>query len=192
MERKPHELFSYLSLLIPCFLTSNSLFTNILCMSFDKHYELRFKTQVDKRHAFICGSVSGIIATAAVHPLDLLRTRMALRINDLNIYKTMITNIYYQEGLKAFFRGLKPNIFGIFLYKGISFYFYENLVKKFKETNFLTKSHSQQFWAAGLASISAQIMTYPFDVIKRRYMVINDHEKKWFHKFDQTYCDGSL
>lgn len=115
-----------------------------------------------------------MIAAASVHPLDLLRTRMALRVNDFNIYKTLIKSIYVNEGFLAFFKGIQPNLFGVFLYKGISFFFYENILRLIGENNWIRKSHTRQFTAGAIASITAQIMTYPFDVLKRRYMVVKD------------------
>ena len=143
-------------------------------MWIQKLYEVKYGQRENKNHAFICGAFSGIIATASVHPLDLLRTRMALRINDFNVYKTLILEIYKNEGMKYFFRGLYPNLMGIFLYKGISFYFFENLLSHFTNTGIIQKSHFLQFVSAAIASLSAQIITYPFDVLKRRYMVIHD------------------
>lgn len=51
-------------------------------MLFNKIYEKKFYSNekvISKKHSFICGSLSGIIASSIVYPMDLLRTKMAMR-----------------------------------------------------------------------------------------------------------------
>ena len=154
------------------------------CTQVKKIYENNFQTSKDKKHAFICGAASGVLATCAVHPLDLIRTRMALRTNDLTYYTKMIRDIIRTEGFSAFFKGLQANMIGMFIYKGISFFYFENLLQAFKESQLIQYSGMQQGISAGLASLFAQFITYPFDILKRRYMVLMDNEKQLFEKHD--------
>jgi len=107
-----------------------------------------------------------------------IRTRLALRAYDLNTYKTVVSEIFKHETIKGFYRGMKPNLAGILIYKGSSFFLYENLLASIKEKNLFSKSFAQQFAASAIAATAGQFLTYPFDVIKRKYMVIKDREKQ--------------
>lgn len=103
---------------------------------------------------------------------------MALRANDFAGYRTVILEVFKNEGAQGLWKGLGPNVVGIFIYKGVSFLYYENLKVWIEQANWLGKSHFIEFVAAGIASITAQSMTYPFDVIKRRYMVQRERKHK--------------
>ena len=80
--------------------------------------------------------------------------------------------------MTAFFKGLQSNVAGIIIYKGSSFFIYENMLAALKRDGRVTSSTSQQFLASGTAAIAGQFVTYPLDVIKRKYMVIKDRQKQ--------------
>ncbi len=107
-----------------------------------------------------------------------IRTRLALRAYDINTYKNVTQEIFKHETIKGFYKGMKPNLAGILIYKGSSFFIYENLLTSIKQRQLLTKSFAQQFAASAIAATAGQFLTYPFDVIKRKYMVIKDREQQ--------------
>lgn len=107
---------------------------------------------------------------------------MALRVNDFTAYRTLLSNLLQNEGIPGLFKGLGPNISGIFIYKGVSFFFYEHLKDWIHVTQYVAQSHFKEFVSAGIASISAQTLTYPFDVLKRRYMVQKDRQHQFAHQ----------
>jgi len=107
---------------------------------------------------------------------------MALRINDLAAYRTLILSLIRHEGLAGFLKGLGPNVLGIFIYKGNSFFLYENLNRHIMQSKWIGKSYLREFASAAVAAISAQALTYPFDVIKRRYMVLRDRRHQLGHQ----------
>lgn len=55
----------------------------------------------------ICGSIAGGIAAATTTPLDFLKTRLMLNKDSIPI-KSLIRNIYKEEGFKIFFSGIYP------------------------------------------------------------------------------------
>lgn len=110
---------------------------------------------------------------------------MALRAYDINTYKNVILEIFKHETIKGFYKGMKPNLAGILIYKGSSFFLYENLLASIKQRKLLTKSFAQQFVASAIAATAGQFLTYPFDVIKRKYMVIKDREKQLDNQFTE-------
>ena len=82
----------------------------------------------------------------------------------------IVTKIYREEGISAYYRGLLPTILGIMPYAGISFFTYETLKKLyndfFQESRKLSPLHRLFFGAC--AGLLGQSATYPLDIIRRR------------------------
>jgi len=80
---------------------------------------------------FISGALCGCIATVSTYPFDLLRTRFAAQGNE-KIYNSLsqaIRQIYRHEGIRGFFKGVKPAAIQIMPYMGINFGCYD-IVKR--------------------------------------------------------------
>lgn len=80
-------------------------------------------------NSLISGSLAGVASTLATYPLDLLRTRFAAQ-GKQKVYTSLargIANIYTQEGVKGFFRGLGAGMMSIVPNMGLFFLFYETL-----------------------------------------------------------------
>ena len=77
MARKFFNLYSNFSICCNSKIISNFILMIILWKFFKKIYEEYFfenKKKINtKKHAFICGSVSGIIASTIVYPLEMMR-----------------------------------------------------------------------------------------------------------------------
>ena len=82
----------------------------------------------------------------------------------------VVTKIYREEGLSAYYRGLFPTLLGIVPYAGISFFTYESLKKlysdAFHDSRKLNPLHRLLFGAC--AGLFGQSATYPLDIIRRR------------------------
>ncbi|CAH1101508.1 unnamed protein product [Psylliodes chrysocephalus] len=112
-----------------------------------------------------------VFSQTAIYPLEVLKTRLALR--KTGQYKSIADaayKIYVTEGLMSFYRGYIPNILGIIPYAGIDLAVYETLKKKY----FMTHSSNEQpsFWmllACGSASSTlGQMCSYPLALIRTR------------------------
>ncbi|KAG0672721.1 S-adenosylmethionine transporter [Pichia californica] len=55
----------------------------------------------------ICGSIAGGIAAAITTPLDVLKTRLMLNKERINVFK-LAKNLFIEEGFKVFFSGIGP------------------------------------------------------------------------------------
>jgi len=78
----------------------------------------------------ICGSATGLTATLLTYPLDTIRTRMLFTTKydqDYRTWSTTVRSIYSSCGLKGFFNGMSPALWGMIPYAGISFGTYESL-----------------------------------------------------------------
>ncbi|KAJ8981203.1 hypothetical protein NQ317_014847 [Molorchus minor] len=120
---------------------------------------------------FCAGALAGGMSQTAIYPLEVLKTRLALRTTGQ--YKSIADaayKIYVSEGLMSFYRGYIPNILGIIPYAGIDLAVYETLKRKY----FMTHSSNEQpsFWmllACGSASSTlGQMCSYPLALIRTR------------------------
>lgn len=74
-------------------------------------------------HVFTCGAIAGSMATFITFPFDLLRTRFAAQ-GSFRVYDGMflaVRDIYFQEGFRGFFRGLKPSLISTIPQMGLIF-----------------------------------------------------------------------
>ncbi|KAL8562915.1 hypothetical protein ACOMHN_004607 [Nucella lapillus] len=80
------------------------------------------------------GSAAGAIAQTTIYPMEVMKTRLALR--KTGQYSSMFDcarQIAQKEGMMVFYRGYLPNILGIIPYAGIDLAIYETLKEKTME-----------------------------------------------------------
>lgn len=78
---------------------------------------------------FYAGSIAGGISQSVIYPLEVLKTRLALRMTgEYAGFVDAAKKIYSQAGIKAFYRGYVPNLIGILPYAGIDLAVYEVIV----------------------------------------------------------------
>ncbi|XP_064649161.1 calcium-binding mitochondrial carrier protein SCaMC-2-like isoform X2 [Lineus longissimus] len=81
---------------------------------------------------FCAGSAAGVISQTTIYPMEMLKTRLALR--KTGQYSSIWDcgkKIYATEGMASFYRGYVPNILGIIPYAGIDLAIYETLKNKY-------------------------------------------------------------
>lgn len=120
---------------------------------------------------FFAGAMAGSISQTAIYPLEVLKTRLALR--KTGQYKSIADaalKIYSSEGFRSFYRGYIPNIIGIIPYAGIDLAVYETLKKKYFKTH--STDEQPSFWmllACGSASSTlGQMCSYPLALVRTR------------------------
>ncbi|XP_066251116.1 calcium-binding mitochondrial carrier protein SCaMC-2 [Euwallacea similis] len=120
---------------------------------------------------FFAGAIAGGVSQTIIYPLEVLKTRLALRkTGQYSSIADAACKIYLSEGVNAFYRGYIPNILGIIPYAGIDLAVYETLKRKY----FKTHSTEEQpgFWmllACGSASSTlGQMCSYPLALVRTR------------------------
>jgi len=120
---------------------------------------------------FLSGSIAGGISQTVIYPLEVLKTRLALRTTGQ--YTGILDaarKIWAKEGVISFYRGYVPNILGILPYAGIDLAVYETLKKKYLQTH--NSGEQPSFYlllACGSASSTlGQVCSYPFALIRTR------------------------
>jgi len=67
----------------------------------------------------LCGSISGGIAAAITTPLDVIKTRLMLRVdaqgNKYHGFSDCVKRLYVEDGAKTFFKGVVPRVSWIFV-----------------------------------------------------------------------------
>ncbi|EEB19211.1 conserved hypothetical protein [Pediculus humanus corporis] len=121
---------------------------------------------------FAAGSIAGGISQTVIYPLEVMKTRLALR--KTGEYKSIIHAakvIYAREGLRCFYRGYVPNLLGIIPYAGIDLAVYETL----KNTYISKHGGSDEQPAVALllacgtiSTICGQVCSYPLALVRTR------------------------
>ncbi|XP_037776326.1 calcium-binding mitochondrial carrier protein SCaMC-2-A-like isoform X4 [Penaeus monodon] len=120
---------------------------------------------------FVAGSFAGGFSQSVIYPLEVLKTRLALR--KTGQYKSIAdaaVKIYKTEGVKSFYRGYIPNILGIIPYAGIDLAIYETLKKSYMEQYSDGRNPSVlAIIACGAFSSSCgQVASYPLALVRTR------------------------
>ncbi|XP_053623909.1 calcium-binding mitochondrial carrier protein SCaMC-2 isoform X2 [Plodia interpunctella] len=121
---------------------------------------------------FVAGATAGAFSQTVIYPLEVLKTRLALR--KTGQYSGIVDaakKIYAREGLKCFYKGYIPNILGIVPYAGIDLAVYETLKKKYISKY---QSNNEQpgmllLLACGSTSCTlGQVCSYPLALVRTR------------------------
>lgn len=112
--------------------------------------------------------------------MELMRTRMAIREMSKYTLKQICQKTYAKEGVLGFYKGSRPALLGIVIYKGLGFSSYEFIYK------FLSHVHVNEarlnFVSGAAAGLFAQVgiyltlliyflVSYPLDILKKRAQV---------------------
>lgn len=119
---------------------------------------------------FSAGSLAGATAQTIIYPMEVLKTRLALR--KTGQYSGMVDcaiKVYKHEGATVFYRGYLPNIMGIIPYAGIDLAIYETLklfyMKRYKDQD----PNVFVLLACGTTSSTCgQLASYPLALIRTR------------------------
>lgn len=120
---------------------------------------------------FIAGATAGAISQTIIYPLEVLKTRLALRkTGQYSGIMDAARKIYAREGLKCFYKGYIPNILGIVPYAGIDLAVYETLKKKYI-SKYEANGQPGLLLLLACGSVSCtlgQVCSYPLALIRTR------------------------
>ena len=78
----------------------------------------------------------------------------------------------FKERTTAMFRGISPTLFGMAIYGGTTFSIFFTL-----KNSVQAPSHLQVFAFGAIGGLLGQILSYPFDVVRKRMLAIGFIEK---------------
>lgn len=129
----------------------------------------------------LAGGLAGLTANCLFYPLDVVRGRLSAQqyasaTKQYRGIRDAVQTMYAREGARAFYRGFAPASVGVFAYIGSNYAIYEFL--RPSVILYATDSGAAgqlghpsipgQILCATTASLSAQVLSYPFDVVRRR------------------------
>ncbi|KAG0672521.1 hypothetical protein C6P45_001985 [Maudiozyma exigua] len=149
------------------------------------------KEQLNNWQRLFSGGLCGGCSVIATYPLDLVRTRLSIQTANLQKLKHgkannmskppgiwhLLKKVYHEEGkMVGLYRGVWPTSLCVVPYVALNFAVYEQL-KEFIPPSDGTK---ERYWKDNLLKLSigavsggiAQTMTYPFDLLRRRFQIL--------------------
>ncbi|XP_065646590.1 mitochondrial adenyl nucleotide antiporter SLC25A24 isoform X3 [Hydra vulgaris] len=84
--------------------------------------------QLGVQERFLAGSLAGICSQFSIYPMEVMKTRLAIsKTGQYNGFFDCAGQIYRQNGIKGFYKGLVPGLIGVIPYAGIDLCVYETL-----------------------------------------------------------------
>jgi solute carrier family 25 thiamine pyrophosphate transporter 19 len=117
---------------------------------------------------FISGVITGFISRLFTSPLDLIKIRLQLQDNRAAKYRNSIdtfTKVIREEGVPGLWKGNLAGLAMYAAYGGIQFYILENFKTGIKGLD------------GAVAATGAYLVTYPLDLMRTHYTVINKGRK---------------
>lgn len=135
----------------------------------------------------VCGAIAGITSVTFTYPLDIVRTRLSIQSASFanlskeaaakaekklpGMFGTMGVMYRTEGGFFALYRGIVPTIAGVAPYVGLNFMVYESVRQYFTPVGEQNPSPIGKLSAGAISGAVAQTITYPFDVLRRRFQV---------------------
>jgi len=120
----------------------------------------------------MAGSFAGALSQTVIYPLEVMKTRLALRkTGEFKSIFDCAKTMYSADGLKTFYKGYWPNLFGIIPYAGIDLAVYETLkaycVEKYVEEN--KSPNALLLLSCGtFSSCCGQLAAYPLALVRTK------------------------
>ena len=135
----------------------------------------RQKMELGTVQRLVAGAGAGIAACVLTYPLDFIRARLTLQAGPNALYGGILDGfrqVYHNEGIRGFYRGLWPSCVGIAPYLGLDFAVYEGLKKCVPVDGEEGKPAKTALFACGaVAGTVGQCVSYPIDTVRRRMQV---------------------
>lgn len=120
----------------------------------------------------VASSISGILTSVFTNPIWVIKTRMLSTAKHApGAYKSIVSgtlSLYKTEGIKGFYRGLLPSLFGV-SHGAVQMMLYEKLKNRWalhREGGTLTNMDTLQLSA--VSKMAAGSITYPYQVVRAR------------------------
>jgi len=132
---------------------------------------------------FVSGGIAGVASRTITSPLDVVKILAQVGTKDTQqgFLKTF-SNVYKEEGLKAFWKGNGIACVRLFPYNAVQFASFNYLKVVFADNETGKLSAMNALIAGSLGGITATVVTYPTDMMKTRLTVAHaDPSKAKYH-----------
>jgi solute carrier family 25 (mitochondrial phosphate transporter), member 23/24/25/41 len=121
-----------------------------------------YSTNSYAKNNLIAGSICGIIGSICTYPLETIRSHFSVQVK--KSHYSSVFEAFSHFTWKKCYNGVSMHILGHVPFNALTFTFYRQYKKIYKEHHPLVRS----LIAGGLAGIQSIVITYPTDVIRRR------------------------
>eukprot|EP01064_Diplonema_japonicum_P000168 TRINITY_DN10110_c0_g1_i1.p1 TRINITY_DN10110_c0_g1~~TRINITY_DN10110_c0_g1_i1.p1 ORF type:complete len:297 (+),score=29.77 TRINITY_DN10110_c0_g1_i1:31-891(+) len=153
-------------------------YLSVQLASNDKYKEY-MQDVIKEKHirSAVCGGLAGPTSILTTYPLDTVRARLAVQMNDAGVLKkdtlmSMTQKIIKTEGYRAMYRGCYMSCIGGGSYAAIKFSTYDYLknacLHAFNHENDSHLTIFQRAISGAVGGFVAQTLIYPTDVLRRR------------------------
>jgi len=126
----------------------------------------------------LAGTIAGVFTLSLTNPIWVIKTRMCLQTGATSANEVYYSGVldglkklYQQEGLRGYYRGFVPGLFGV-SHGALQFMAYEELKKmrsKYTGQPAESKLNPLEYIAmAALSKVFAVVSTYPYQVLRSR------------------------
>ncbi|SCW01865.1 LAFE_0E08988g1_1 [Lachancea fermentati] len=125
--------------------------------------------------SIVAGCISGIGARTVTAPLDMIKIRLQLQPVHEAKYRGIISTVetvIREEGIRALWKGNVPAMIMYVLYGSVQFSSYSTFNRWLSRLEWSPQIHS--CFVGALAGMSSSIVTYPFDVLRTRFVANRD------------------
>lgn len=132
---------------------------------------------------FYAGAAAGGISQTIIYPMEVLKTRLALRkTGQYAGIADAAAKIYKNEGARSFYRGYVPNILGILPYAGIDLAVYETLKRRYiaSHDNNEQPSFLVLLACGSTSSALGQLCSYPLALVRTRLQAQGEQQNYHF------------
>lgn len=126
------------------------------------------------------GLSAGGISTVAMHPLDLIKTRM--QVSGGGGTSRIMADLYRSHGFRGLYRGLGTNLVGGMLGWGFYFAWYGQ-IKRWMSRGRTHLSGTEYLAASASAGLLTSLCTNPIWVVKTRMLTTNRGERLAYENF---------
>eukprot|EP01132_Coremiostelium_polycephalum_P002091 gene2091-2578_t len=134
------------------------------------------------------GGAAGVTSLLFTYPLDLIRSRLTVQVHEqkYNGIYDAYKKIVKEEGYRGLYKGLFTSAMGVAPYVAINFTTYESLKLLFMKEKQSSPSVMESLAFGAISGATAQTITYPIDLIRRRLQVqgIGGKENVYTGPFD--------
>jgi solute carrier family 25 (adenine nucleotide translocator) protein 4/5/6/31 len=169
--------------------------TQALNFAFKDSIKAMFKTSKDASQVekfsknILSGGFAGSLSLMFVYSLDYCRTRLANdakakgKEREFNGMIDVYVKTFKSDGFVGLYRGFTISCVGIFIYRGMYFGLYDSLKPIILGDN---SSVVLSFLLGWCVTITAGLMSYPIDTVRRRMMMTSGQQVKYKGSIDCT------
>ena len=126
---------------------------------------------------YFIGAVAGILSQSICYPLDLILTRLTVHPDMYHNFFQATGRIIKEDGIFGLWHGLMPTVTGAIVYEG-SQYVVSGGFKQFYTQKEGRVAAWRNLLIGACAGAVSQTIAFPFDVMRRRMMLLNDQGNK--------------